>query len=283
MNKLIIFITSLLVCLVITPVTVQASTLVLTPKQLTLNVNQQDTLTVTLHPQGNRVIGVDLFLTFDPNIIEVVSVTNRDAIPINPALRIDNQKGTVKTAYIHNYGNFTNATKPLADITLKGKKAGNTTLKISLSPGNTRDTNVAVAGGVDTLTQGDSAFITVFNAAINPQSQSTSVSPTPTSPPVLSVTQNPSQTPQEATVLPELEAFTPTASISPTLVPNYPISEAKPVPPQAIPPKVLGTTTNSLSFPWALVLVLSFAGVIVFVLLKTYPQPRPSPTINFAS
>ncbi|OGV96499.1 hypothetical protein A2W24_04980 [Microgenomates group bacterium RBG_16_45_19] len=263
----------------------QAATLTLAPASLSLTESQAATPTLNLDPQGDLIIGTDVFINFDPRYLKIISVVRR-TFASTPATIIDNTKGQVKFSLANPYGVYQTTPGAVADLTIQGLSPVSTTpINFSFTPGSTRDTNVVAPGGQDVLTTATGTTI-----AITSQNQSTTnSSPTPTATPTPSAA-------AAATILPEITAVStakpkPTPTINPdeSLIQTPPAGFIAPLPPPK-PPAVLGAATPTPPrFPWFLIplaILLITAAVLLLRRLhhpRRLPQyPTPKPALAFS-
>lgn len=136
--------------LIVTPV--QAATLSLHTTDESVVVGQLTTVDIVLDPASDLIVGTDIFLIYDPQSLEVVSIGNSGALPNMPAHVIDNDQGLLKVSLANPVSQYLTSSKTIATITLKGlTEAAQTPLTFDFTRGLTTDTNVVVAGGTDVL------------------------------------------------------------------------------------------------------------------------------------
>lgn len=132
---------------------------------LNLPLNQALPVTLNLNPQGERVIGTDVILKFDPARLEITDVKNAGAFSTTPKVIIDNQEGVVKFSLTNGYGTYLTQAAAIAYLGVKGLLPGPTSIGFDFSPGVTTDTNVATTEGRDILTTVKTLTVTVLPAA----------------------------------------------------------------------------------------------------------------------
>lgn len=132
------------------------------------------TIGLTLNTGGTNATGADAVLSFDPNTIEVtaVSFSTPNLFPQNffttdPSsgiLRISSTYTDISSSY--------SGSGAFATVTIRGKKAGSTSLSWRCTPGATNDTNILVQGsGDDVVSCGlPTLAITVSDAVTSTQS-----------------------------------------------------------------------------------------------------------------
>jgi len=145
------------------------------PPKLDLQVGQQSLIGIILNPTGQQVIGVDLLLHFDPDILQIDQAEDTQVFNRQTALIVDNQAGTIKWALSNNYQIFTTHSAEIARIRLTARKATtNSSIGFDFQAGRTQDTNVAAAHGQDILSQADDLQLTIATLSLA----------TPSSPPI---------------------------------------------------------------------------------------------------
>ncbi len=121
------------------------------PDNLSLQVDQTQTLNIVSDPQGNQVVGADIFLTFDPEILEISDITKSDAIDELLGLQINNLTGKAKFSVVNHKGKYLLDERILARFTIKAKKPGRARISFEFSPRKTQDTNLVNESSVDIL------------------------------------------------------------------------------------------------------------------------------------
>ena len=164
------------------PIQAAGATLKFIPGNLEFNLGNVQTAQIHLDPKQNNVIGVDLFIRFDPQFIKVNNVTGLGIFSTRTALLIDNNAGLVKTAFSNGYGTYQTKPDTFARIEFEGKNVTNqTTISFDFILGKTNDTNVAISLGRDVL-DNVSPILLKINPYSGPEPSSTpqpDVSPTP--------------------------------------------------------------------------------------------------------
>jgi hypothetical protein len=133
-----------------------------------LKKGSQTDVDIRVLPRGNRLIGVDLIITYDPEYIKVTDISDLGVFNHQYAEIIDNDKGVLKTAFSNNFGNFQTANKIFANLKFEVKDDGfgKTYINFKHQPGNTTDTNLAGEGGQDLLAEVNSLEVTYQNGAV---------------------------------------------------------------------------------------------------------------------
>lgn len=111
------------------------------PASLTKNVGEQFTVVVNIDTGGKQVKGADAKISFDPAIIEVVSIEKGTFFP-KGGYNIDTDTGKIYLSYGFDQALLTDkGTGSYATLTLKGKKVGTGNLTWVCSA-QTSDTNI---------------------------------------------------------------------------------------------------------------------------------------------
>lgn len=127
---------------------VLAQSLLLNPATVGKKVNEQFNVDLNINTAGKAVAGTDVKLTFDPNILEIVSVEKGDFFTDGA-----NSKGL---DYLYVAGFFPpqfetkTGTGKVATITLKGKKEGTASLTFACT-NQTNDTNILDSSANDII------------------------------------------------------------------------------------------------------------------------------------
>lgn len=180
-----------------------ASTTVLSiiPSSVTKQLNEVFSLSIKIDTGENQVVGVDLSLSFNSAVLEVVDIIPGGffSSPQQLAKTIDNQVGTI----IYSLGSFiaNQGSSTVVLISIKAKDEGISTL------GFNPETSVAGIGEGEALQSTIPGTITVLGSA-----------PTPT-----------------PTLVPPTPTFIPTPTLTPTAIPSTPTSVPT-VTPTVIPP-----------------------------------------------
>lgn len=146
----------------------EGAILLLTPAQKSLSVGEELEVRVDLKTNNLKVSGVDVILSYDPSLIEVLDTDgdSQNGVQLRPGLlfpqypvnEVDSTSGRI---------GFSAAALPpktfagegtLAYIKLRALKQGTATLRIEFTEGKTTDSNVVAAG------RGDDVLDKVVNA-----------------------------------------------------------------------------------------------------------------------
>lgn len=170
-----------LVSILIVPVgTVNAAELSFEKSEINIELNGTTEIGVVLDPKNKQIIGLDLVITYDPKYIEIVDIIKGPLFPSLLAKVIDNAKGTAKVGLAisipsskENINTITSTGTP-AIVKIKSKKeTTNTVVKFEYVNGGTKDSNVAIAGGVDALTKVSPLKVTITKSTASGNSNST--------------------------------------------------------------------------------------------------------------
>jgi len=144
------------------------SSLEFSPSQISPRKGDQAKVSVKLNSSGAEVVGVDIFLKYDPSKIKIVDVVNLGVFPLQPAEKIDSALGEVQTAFSNNYGTYVTQEVTLAEIVLEAVgETGTTELTFDFREGKTTDTNVVSRDGRDMLSSVNSLAVTVSASSGN--------------------------------------------------------------------------------------------------------------------
>lgn len=275
------FITALITSLiglvtVVHPVYAASARLQLTPSALNLKPGETKELTLTLIPKQLPVVGVDVFLIFDPSYFTIESIQETGVFSMMPALNINNQTGQAKFSLAHTYGIHQLQTAKVATLTLKAKtKQGASQLNFQYAPNQTTDSNIVIAGGTDVLETPNSVKITVkqtgsdnkqnnsnannsTNANNNNSNESTQSNLTGTADPnILGLTDAVESTDSTNNSPPATVSATPSPSPTPTPTPK---PQALGITDHLTQPPLSATSSNNR--PWQLVLALGITLII---------------------
>ncbi|MEX0621506.1 MAG: cohesin domain-containing protein [Candidatus Woykebacteria bacterium] len=102
------------------------------------------------------LIGGDVKISFDPRVIEVVSIDTGQAFDSVPLKKVEEGKITI-TAINEREGNLFSGVGRVVTLNLKTIDAGDTSLKVDFDPGASTDSNLTSAEVSDTLAKVDSS------------------------------------------------------------------------------------------------------------------------------
>lgn len=123
-------------------------------------IGQPFDVDVVLNSQKQKSYGVDIIINYDPSILELDPMMEKEAG--DPGAMIINkwQDGEIVFSYLAPAGiSFQGETK-IAELTFTPKKAGTTDLKFNFEPNSSTDCNVAGDNGQDILNKvGNAQFI----------------------------------------------------------------------------------------------------------------------------
>ncbi len=111
---------------------------------VSIQPDKETTVVLSLSTNGKETTGADAQLKYDPNSVEVLSVTFSPPLsyPHN-FFTNDPENGILKlTSTFTQVGTTFRGDSPYAQITLKGKTSGTSTLSFVCSPDKTNDTNL---------------------------------------------------------------------------------------------------------------------------------------------
>jgi hypothetical protein len=131
---------------------VGTAVIAVTPKESSTIVGQQVQVTVTLDTKGEATSGVDLYMKYDPKLLEVVDADPAGAnvqiakgtlFDFSPANLVNLSSGKISfSASQQPTSAGVSGTGTVATITFKAKSAGTAQIGFDFTPGSLRDTNV---------------------------------------------------------------------------------------------------------------------------------------------
>ena len=141
----------------------QAARLLFSPETMSLTQGETVSVGLLLDPEGDAVIGTDIFLQFDARFIELTKIEKTSTFPNQYALTINNQTGKAKFAQVHPLGSYTRTFTKIAEVFVKGKSPVSSTVLAFNFTGatSTNDSNVVVDKGKDVLRQAQGAVFTI--------------------------------------------------------------------------------------------------------------------------
>jgi PKD repeat protein len=145
--------------------------LAINPPSSTVAVDDTFTLTVQVVSSGQSYSAAEVYLTFDPALLEVVSLTPQTSvlgIPLPPAA-FDNTTGTIGYG-AGTFSNFPSATSDLLQIEFRALAQGTATISFSpedFDPNTVGTTNIAFEG-INVLGTSTGASVTVGSSNIEP-------------------------------------------------------------------------------------------------------------------
>ena len=188
MNMLLSSVLIFLFCF-LTPSAVLAAsphTLSFTLSHVTIGQSETKTVPIYLYCRGEKIIGVDVKVKYDPRVLRVVDVTKSDLFENEMAKVIDATAGTVQFSYANSYNVYTTTNGSIALFTFQGRALSeSTTITFEYKPGSTKDTNIVNNKAVDILSGVDNMTVSILSASPTTaqfsRSPTTSTSdPTPT-------------------------------------------------------------------------------------------------------
>ena len=122
--------------------------ILLEPAFLQLKMKEEFQVAVVIN-SDLPLVGADAKISFDPRVLEVVSIDDGDAFKNLPLKSVN--KGAINITGIAEKKAEFSGTGTLATLSLKAKDAGDTNLIIAFSPGETSDSNLAQVPASDVL------------------------------------------------------------------------------------------------------------------------------------
>ena len=141
---------------------------------MTVEVGQKGSSSLRLEPAGEQIVGVDIIITYNPALLKLLDVKKGELFGQTVATIIDNEKGQAKLAFSNNYGVKTRKTGTVATLVWERLRGvGTPVVKLEFTPGETKDTNVVIAGGRDVLGSVGGLTVTVNNKQVEDRKQMT--------------------------------------------------------------------------------------------------------------
>lgn len=157
-RKILIYLLTLFFSTLIFTIEVSAAELSFEETSVNVAIGSTTDLDIILDPEGEKVIGVDLVIVYDPKYIEMVDITNGDLFTTALGKKIDNTNGIVKygvaTSIPSSDGKVSSVTTKgtAAVLRIKSKtETVDTVINFDYKKGETTDSNVAISGGEDVL------------------------------------------------------------------------------------------------------------------------------------
>lgn len=133
----------------------------------TLHVGETHTLHIVLDPKAEEIGAVDVFLRFDPKLIEITEVSKSDVFTIMTNPLINTEEGQVKFSLLNRPGETVSENVEIAAISyVAWAESEKTALTFEFISGSTRDTNVVSFRGKDVLKSVGNAILTIQNETI---------------------------------------------------------------------------------------------------------------------
>jgi len=127
------------------------SSIFLSPEFQELKVNEEFTVEVLIS-SNQKLIGADVLLSFNPDVLEVVSIDDGNTFSKIPLKAVS--EGKIKiTAVEEDRGKTFSGEGSLAKIKFKTKDAGETNLELELTQGATTDSNLTTPEVKDVLSE----------------------------------------------------------------------------------------------------------------------------------
>lgn len=120
-----------------------SAVLSLSPAGGSYKVNDTFDVSVLLNSGGGLVGGVDVYMTFNKNVLNLVDITNGAIFNQYLGKSIDNTNGTAAISGItSSKANAFSSSDTFVTLNFKAVGAGTSEVKFNFTPGNTRDSNV---------------------------------------------------------------------------------------------------------------------------------------------
>ena len=105
-------------------------------------------LKIILEAAGRRITGVDVYLKYDPKILEPQKYlkTESSSFDVFPYLKVDALSGTIIFSALTLPKEDARGRGEVAELAFKPLKRGQTRVKLLFTPGSSRDSNAAFLG-----------------------------------------------------------------------------------------------------------------------------------------
>ncbi len=162
----------------------------LSPAGGSFKANDSFDVNIILDSGGGKVGGVDVYLTFNQNVLNLVDIENGTIFSQYVGKSINNSAGSAAISGItSNKDNAFSSSDTFATLKFKAISAGTSEVKFDFTPGNTRDSNVVDFDSGDILTSVVNGSYTVTGVGGTGSTGSTTVSG-PTATKTIPVTAN---------------------------------------------------------------------------------------------
>ena len=150
----------------------------LTLSPTTANIAPGATVTsdLGLAAGSNQISGVDITVTFDKNILEIISFTPTDVLNNQLINTIDNVAGTLRYSAVDTVTSPPTGSSTLGTITFKAKNAGNSTVNFQ----NIQITAINSTAALPTTGNVTATYTVAVPATPTPLATATPIPPTPT-------------------------------------------------------------------------------------------------------
>lgn len=152
------------------------------PAEETVDVGATFSVAIILDTAGYIAHGAGAKISFDPNILEAVSITPGKIFGDYPSASFDNVSGRINiSGIVTSRLQYFRGKDAFAQATFKGMAPGSTTIRFVYEPGSTTDSNIAVTYGAgDILAEVGTLEVTVIATGLGPVGGPQEPSPTPT-------------------------------------------------------------------------------------------------------
>lgn len=115
--------------------------------QASYKIGEEIPVSVMIDTGANAISGVDLIVRFDPQVLtaNVDDITKGEILSDYPFIDVDNKTGIVAISGINSIDKTFKGTGQFAVITMKAKKAGNTSVAVDFKRGTTTTSNLVEA------------------------------------------------------------------------------------------------------------------------------------------
>lgn len=154
---------------------VSAATLQFESSTSSLKIGENARLRVSLDPEGSEIVGVDAILKFNPQVIEVRSISSLGVFSQEIKKIVDNAKGELKYALANNYGVYLTDKADIFELEIIGKKpTSSTIIYFEYKQNSTNDTNIVAKGGRDVLIDALPLSLSIFETISKTSSETSS-------------------------------------------------------------------------------------------------------------
>lgn len=136
------------------------------PQTVSQTPGETKTVNIYLDPGSSQIVGVDIFLKFNPSFIKILDLNTLGVFSSQTGKIIDNGSGTVRYALSNNYGIRQTQAANIATVTYQALTEGSASLEFVANPNSTADTNIVVDHGRDAINETGNLSLAISRATI---------------------------------------------------------------------------------------------------------------------
>ena len=165
-----------------------AATLSVSPTSQNINNGQNFTVSIMLNTSGQSIAGSDVFLNFNPSILQVVDAdSNTGGVQVSAGSlmqntlvnSVDNGLGKISLSQVASAGSTFTGSGVLATVNFRAVAAGTSPVTFDFTLGSTVDSNIAI-DGEDILSEVGNAGFTILTETDNAEPTGNNPDPVPT-------------------------------------------------------------------------------------------------------